>query len=154
MTHNRAKLLVVVAATLVAVYLSARLSLPFLPALVWAATAAVIAQPVVRVLDRQISWRPLVAMIATALAAVVLFVPAIGLMYFIALEIADVMERGPGPDDYAAILQQKLAGIPYVGAAWQQFSANINLPPTFERLTVQMRTIATDVVAGFFYTLI
>ena len=63
-TRDRGKLVVVSAATILCGYLCFRLAQPFLPALVWAITGAVVTHPVVQMLERWIRsprWRAGVA---------------------------------------------------------------------------------------------
>src|SRR5688500_16629529 len=83
-TRSRGKLVVVSAATIFCLYLCYRLAQPFMPALVWAVTGAVITHPLVGWIGRWIgspSWR---AAAAVTIVVAVLFSPAIGLVYFAA----------------------------------------------------------------------
>ena len=154
MTRNRAKLLIVAGATLVALYLSFQLVLPFLPAIVWAVTGAVIARPYVRRLSEHIAWRPLLAGIATTVTAIVLFLPAISLLYFVAWEIVQAVQTGPSAEEYLSKVQQVVDSRPRLAKAWFTASEDLDLAGSFGRVLDQIRDSATGVASGFLYTLV
>jgi predicted PurR-regulated permease PerM len=154
MTRNRAKLLIVAGATLVSLYLTFLLAVPFLPALVWAVTGAVLARPSVLRLSKWISWRPAVAGIATSATALVLFLPAISLLYFVSLEIANAVQTGPSAEQYLAKVQDVVDSRPRMAKAWDASSRNFDLAGSFGRALDQLRDTATGVASGFVYTFV
>ena len=91
-TRSRGKLVVIAAATLVSLYLCYRLTLPFLPALVWAVTAAVVTQPLLRWLGHWVKSRGRRAGVAVSIVGIALFVPIIALVTFAALEISEAAQ--------------------------------------------------------------
>lgn len=92
-TRSRGKLFVLAAATIVAVYLCFRLVLPFFPAIVMAATIAVVTQRFSRWVERRVSSRTKKAAICTALVAVAILLPAGFLGYMVAQQVNSAIQQ-------------------------------------------------------------
>ena len=151
-TRSRSKLVVVSAATLLCVYLSYRLAKPFLPALVWATTGAVITHGFMRWLARWIerpNWR---AGIGVATVALLLFAPVIALVYFAALEINSTVQSTQ-PADFLAMSQQALSRLG-LADAWSRIGANIDLQGALGQVGEQLRDWSLAILTGFFYLLL
>ncbi len=151
-TRSRGKLLVVSAASIVCVYLCYRLAQPFLPALVWATTGAVITNRVMRWLAQRITkphWR---AGIGVTGVALLLFGPAIAIVYFAALEIYGTLQS-LNPADLVASWQQAFAGRPALANAWAQITENVDLQATLAQLGEQLSNWSLAILTGLFYLL-
>jgi predicted PurR-regulated permease PerM len=151
-TRSRGKLLVVSAASIVCVYLCYRLVQPFLPALVWATTGAVITHSVMGWLAQRITkphWRAGVGVTGVAL---LLFGPAIALVYFAALEIYGTLQS-LNPADLLASWQQAFAGRPALANAWARITENVDLQAMLAQLGEQLSNWSLAILTGFFYLL-
>ncbi|HJQ80223.1 MAG TPA: AI-2E family transporter [Lacipirellulaceae bacterium] len=152
-TRSRGKLVVVSAATIACLYLCYRLAQPFMPALVWAVTGAVITHPLVGWIGRWIEsprWR---AAAAVAIVIVVLFTPAIGLVYFAAIQVGQSLEN-VDPNQVLAQWQEAIDDSPRLSTAWQRISQHFNVATTAEQLTERAREFVTTFVAGSMYSLL
>jgi predicted PurR-regulated permease PerM len=152
-TRSRGKLVVVSAATIVCLYLSYRLAQPFMPALVWAVTGAVITHRLVGWIGRWIGsprWR---AAAAVTIVVVVLFTPAIGLVYFAAIQVGQSLEN-VDPNQALAEWQEAIDDSPRLATAWQRISQHFNVAGTAGQLTERAREFVTAFVAGSMYSLL
>jgi predicted PurR-regulated permease PerM len=149
-TRDRGKLVVVLAATMLCVYLCYRLAQPFIPALVWAITGAVVTHSVVKRLGGWIRSPRLRAAAAVAMVAVVLFAPVIGLVSFAALQIGTALQ-GWSPTNHLTRWETALADNRLLGNAWSQISQNVDLPAVLTQLADQVRGIAMAIVTGSVY---
>jgi predicted PurR-regulated permease PerM len=153
LTRSRGKLIVVSAATIVALYFCFRLAEPFVPALVLAVTAAVVTQGLMRWLARWVDsprWR---AALAVGVVTLVLFVPAAGLLYFAAVEIG-VSLQDWRPAEQLSLLEQRLQQFPGLAAAWGRISQNLDLATTIGQIAEQIRHWAMGIVTGSVYVLV
>ncbi len=151
-TRSRGKLLVVSAATILCVYLCYRLAQPFVAALVWATTGAVITHSLMRWVARWVEtpkWR---AGVGVAAVALLLFGPAIALTYFAALEIYGTLQSTP-PADYLTMWQQALARFG-LDEVWSRLTANIDLQGAVGQAGEQLQNWSLAILTGFFYLLI
>jgi len=145
LTRERGKLIVVSAATIVSVYLCYRLASPFIPALVWAVTGAVVTQPFVNLLRRYIASPTLRAAVAVSVVAVAIFAPVIALLYFV------VMQLGQGVQNWPYFLeewQQALAREPRLAAGWEKISQNLDLQREFQQAADRIREWTVTIVSG------
>lgn len=77
LSRERALVIVLIAATALALYLCYRLTLPFLPALAWALALAVVAHPLHEWIAGRIKHDNVAAGLAVAIVAVILIAPAV-----------------------------------------------------------------------------
>lgn len=152
LTRRRGKLVVVSAATLICMYLCWRFAQPFLPALVWSVTTAVVTWPAFRWLGRWVRPRQWRALVAVSVVAVVILVPIASLVYFAAVQIADSVQRFED-GEYLARWQTALDEHPRLAQAWTKASQTLDLPAAMTRLIEQVRTTAVAIVSGSAYSL-
>ena len=149
--RRRGKLIVVSAATIVSVYLCYRLAQPFLPALVWSITGAVVTHGYVRWLRRWITsprWR---AAVAVASVAVAVFAPVIGLVYYAAYQVGTALQQWQ-PSEFLAGWHAMLNDNSRLASTWQRMSQNLDLATTLGQLVEQVRGWAMAIVAGSIYS--
>jgi predicted PurR-regulated permease PerM len=142
LTRERGKLIVVSAATIVCVYLCYRLAYPFIPALVWAVTGAVVSQPFLRFLRRHISSPSLRAAVGVSVVSIAIFAPIIVLAYFIVLQL------GQGVQNWQYYLdqwQQALSRQPRAAAAWGKISQNLDLTRAFQQLAETIQSWSVNI---------
>ena len=152
MTRGRGKLVVIAAATIGCLYLTYLLAWPFMPALVWAVTAAVVTQPLVHWLERRIRrprWR---AAAATFIVAVVIFVPVIAMVTFAAVEISRVVQNWQ-PAEFDKQWQQTLGAHQNVTATWEKLTSNFDLTGAVEQFVQQIQAGATAIVSVSVYSI-
>lgn len=147
-TRGRAKLFVLLAATLVCFYFVYRLTAPFLPAIVWAVAAAVITKPVMRWLERIVPWPTLRAGFGVMLVAVVLVIPAAWLAYVAAGEVGKATER------WNQFQSQALDRIPGFSRLRTWATDNLDLAASSQQVAEQVSQRALRIVQGSVYTLL
>lgn len=149
-TRSRGKIFVLSIATLVCLYITYHLARPFLPALVWAVTVAVITRPFMGWLARWVRSPSLRAAIAVGLVAIALFVPVISLGVYASLEIANAVGQWKDPKTLEN-WQQQLPDDPRFQAAWNWLSNNLNVGSTVQQMagTVQRNVMAA--ISGLLY---
>ena len=152
-TRSHGKLIVVSAATIVALYLCYRLAQPFIPALVWATTGAVVTHGLVRWLGRWFKsprWR---AGVGVSFVTILLFAPAIALVYFSSVEIYGTLQDWQ-PAEFLSQWQEALGQHPALASAWTRISENIDLQAALGQLAEQVREWSMAILTGFIYLLI
>jgi predicted PurR-regulated permease PerM len=145
LTRERGKLIVMSAATIVCVFLCYQLAYPFIPALVWAVTGAVITQPFTRFLRRHILSPSLRAAVSVSVVSIAIFAPVIVLAYFIVLQL------GQGVQNWQYYLnewQEALSREPRVAAAWGKISQNLDLTRALEQLANTIQTWSVNILSG------
>jgi predicted PurR-regulated permease PerM len=152
-TRSRGKLAVVSAATIVCLYLCYRLAQPFMPALVWAVTGAVVTHGFVQWLGRWIkssNWR---AAAAVTVVVIVLFTPAVGLVYYAAIQIGESLQH-LDPNQVLAQWQAAIGDNPRLASAWQRVSQHFDVASTAGQLTERAREFVTAFISGSLYSLV
>jgi predicted PurR-regulated permease PerM len=152
-TRSRGKLVVVSAATIVCVYLCYRLAQPFLPALVWATTGAVVTHDLMRWLARRIKSRRLRAAVGVGTVTLLIFAPVIGLVYFTAVETYSSLQNWD-PVSFVSNWEQAIGPNTVLGRAWASVSQNIDLQAALVQLADQIRGISLAIITGFIYMLV
>lgn len=152
-TRSHGKLVVIASATFVSLYLCYRLAVPFLPALVWSVTAAVVTQSLVRWLGRWVKSPARRAAAAVSVVAIALFVPVIGLVTFAAVEISQAVQNLQ-PAEFFAKWQEAIQGQPRAATAWETISSNLDITRVADQLLAQVNSVATTVVSGSVYSLV
>jgi predicted PurR-regulated permease PerM len=94
-------------------------------------------------------WR---AAVAVSIVTLVLFAPAIALVYFAAVEIGSAAQNWH-PTEQLAALEDRLRQYPGLASAWGRVSQNLDLATTIGRLAEQVREWAMGIVAGSVYAL-
>lgn len=138
---------ILTAATLIGLYLCYRLAQPFLPALVWALTLAVIFAPLQRILERKIAHPNITAAISVMLIAVIVVLPASFVANQLLLEIAkgaDFIQKTTSTGDLREALTSQPLLAPFSGWIEQQ----IDLPETFRDIATWLTNSAAAFVRG------
>lgn len=151
MTRERGKFFVVLAATLICVYLCYRLVEPFIPALVWAVTGAVVTQPIMRWLGRRIKSRQRRAVVGVSVVTLVLFVPVTILVYSAAVEIGQGVQNW---QSYFDRWQEALHNQPTLASAWETVSERLDLSGTLQHWATSVQTGAMAVASGSVQSLV
>jgi predicted PurR-regulated permease PerM len=139
--------LVFTALTLIGLYLCYRLALPFLPAIVWALTLAVLFSPLQRRLEINIG-HPNAATALTVLAvAVIVVLPSI----FVASHLLDEISKGAElVRKYASntTLRETLEKHHFLAPIGAWIERQIDLPETFGRIATWLTNTAAAIVRG------
>src|SRR4051812_13420771 len=93
LTRDRSKLIVVYGVTIVCLYLCYRLAQPFIPALVFAITIALVTQPLMNLLAPRTKNDSLRAGAGVAIVTVAILAPISTMVYFVAIEIAHAVQN-------------------------------------------------------------
>lgn len=149
-TRSRGKLLALAAATVLALYLSFRLVLPFLPALVWAATIAVVTHRASQWVGGRVKSPGLKAWICTAVVAVAIFGPALFVGYFAVQQIGIAVEQVSSEETQSQI-QAWVAQYPPLQRAWNAVSQEYNLAKEAPRLLDRLRPGAVAAISAPIY---
>jgi predicted PurR-regulated permease PerM len=125
-TRSRGKLLALFAATLVGVYLCWRIVEPFLPAIVLAATLAMITQRPMNWLRQRVQRPGLQAGIGAAVVALAVVLP-VGLLGFFAVREIVVTVEGWNATDLQTSWEEYLEQHPRLDRAWNEASPVFDL---------------------------
>jgi hypothetical protein len=153
LSRQRALVLVLVAATAIAVYLCYRLALPFLPALAWALALAVIAHPLHSWLVRRLGHANLAAGLAVTLVAVAIVAPAL----FLTQQLIREAARGVEWFQSEAAMgrwQAMLEGNPRLAPVLSWIAANVDLRGAVKELPAALTSGASSVVTGSAYLIV
>jgi len=150
LTRDRHKVIVVYAVTLVCVYLCYRLAQPFIPALVFAITVAVVTQPLMRWLERRIASPSLRAAIGVAIVTVAILAPLGTTIYLLAQQIAHAVQAW---QQYLNSWQQLVDREAWLASAWNRLSQNLDITAAIERFAAAVNTAAMAVATGSIHSL-
>ncbi len=134
-------------ATLIGLYLCYRLAQPFLPALVWALTLAVIFAPFQRMLERRISHSNTTAAITVLVIAVIVVLPAFFVVNRLLLEIvkgAEFIQKIATTGDLRETFKHQPLLSPFSGWIEQQ----MDLSETFRHIATWLTNSAAAFVRG------
>jgi predicted PurR-regulated permease PerM len=145
LTRDRSKLIVVYGITVVCLYLCYRLAQPFIPALVFAITIAIITQPLMSWLEPRIKNATLRAGAGVAIVTIAILAPISTMVYFVAIEIAHAVQNW---QTYLANFQELVDREPRIASYWQQLSQNLDLTGAVERLAGAVNAAAMAIVGG------
>jgi predicted PurR-regulated permease PerM len=145
-TRSRGKLLALFIATLLAVYLCWRLIVPFLPAIVLAATLAIITHRPMAWLRLHVRRAHVAAGLGTAAVALIFLLPIAGLTYFAAVEISHTINAWSADE-----AQEFLSQFPTLQRAWEGGSRNLQLEDAMPRMLEQVRGAVAAVLQGAVY---
>ena len=150
LTRDRSKLIVVSAATIVCLFLCYRLAQPFIPALVFAITVAVVTQPLMRWLERHVRSASVRAGIGEGIVTIAVLAPIVTMVYFVALQIAHAVQNWQA---YLTSWQELVEREPRLAFAWQQISQNLNVTAAIEQFAGAVNTAAMAVATGSVYSI-
>lgn len=139
--------LVLMALTLIGLYLCSRLALPFLPALAWALALAVIFTPFQRWLERRIRHPNRATSISIVVIAVIVVVPAVFVVDRMLVETAkgaELIRSGAA----SGTLQQGFETHPLLAPLGRWIEGQSDLPETFGRLATWLTNTAASFVRG------
>lgn len=139
--------LVLMALTLIGLYLCSRLALPFLPALAWALALAVIFTPFQRWLERRIKHPRLATAISIIVIAVIVVVPAVFVVNRMLVETAKGAEliRSSAA---SGTLQQAFETHPLLAPLGRWIEGRSDLPETFGRVATWLTNTTASFVRG------
>jgi predicted PurR-regulated permease PerM len=135
-TRGRGKLYALSIISLIAIYLSFLLVYPFLPAIVWAVTAAVITHRLSCWVGSRVKSRDVKAAICTTIVALVILLPIAGILYVGVQHIGKAVEELLN-GNFAAQVDKMVAPHPQVRKAWKSVKKEIsveNAPQLVNRL--------------------
>lgn len=138
---------ILTAVTLIGLYLCYRLAQPFLPALVWALTLAVIFAPFQRMLERRIAHPNATAAISVLVIAVIVVLPATFVANRLLLEIAkgaDFIQKIATTGDLRESLRHQPLLAPFSGWIEQQ----MDLSETIRHIATWLTNSAAAFVRG------
>jgi predicted PurR-regulated permease PerM len=139
-TRSRGKLYVLAAATILAGYLCYLLLLPFIPAIVWATTAAVITHRFSNWVGQRITSRNAKAAICTAVVAVAILVPLVGVCYVGVQQISKTVQE---VDNYKAQIEATLADYPQLYERWTALKQELDFSDASQLVNrLQPRAVA------------
>jgi len=124
--RERVLVLALLAATVLALYLCWLLALPFVPALTWALTFAIVARPLHRWLERKIANRDVVAGVAVVIVALVLIVPGLLVAQYLLNQAAANVDRIEAEVSNGN-WQERLKSMPMLGSWLAWLEQRINL---------------------------
>jgi predicted PurR-regulated permease PerM len=147
LSRERALVLVLLAATAIALYLCYRLARPFLPALAWAVALAVVAHPLHRWLLRRLPRPNLAAGLTVALVALVIVGPTL----FVTQQLVGEAAKGVAwlqSEGAAEHWQAMLAGYPRLAGWLAWLAAQVDVRGAAERTSTALTSGASAVVSG------
>ena len=147
-TRSRGKLLALLVATMLAVYLGWRLIASFLPAIVLAFTLAIITHRPMEWLRRRWQYPQLTAGLGILGVAIAFLLPVGGLIYFAVVEVGQTVDTWRA-GDVQSQWQQLLAKSPRLQQLWTELSQSLQLEQAIPRALEQtQRGIATVIGAA------
>jgi predicted PurR-regulated permease PerM len=146
-SHKRALILVLLAATALALYLCYRLARPFLPPLAWAVALAVVAHPLRRWLLQRFPRPNLAAGLTVALVALVIVGPTLLVTQQLVREAATGVAwlQAEGATEHWRTM---LAGYPRLGSWLAWLAAQVDMHGAVERTSTALTSGASAVVSG------
>ena len=155
LTRNRSKFIVISGATIACLFLCFRLAQPFIPALVFSITVAVITQPLMRWLERYIKSASMRAAAGEAIVTIAILVPIVTTVYFVALQIAQAVRNW---QVYLTSWQELVEREPKLALAWGRISQNLNVTGAIEQfagtVNAAAMAVATSSISSLFQSLI
>lgn len=139
--------LVLTALTLIGLYLCYRLALPFLPALVWALTLAVVFAPFQRHLEHRIGNRNTATAVSVLVIAVIVVLPTTFVVNQLLTEVAkgaEFIRKHATSGD----LRTSLEGQPLLAPFGRWIEHQVDLPETFGRAATWLTNTAAAIVRG------
>jgi predicted PurR-regulated permease PerM len=149
-TRSRGKLYVLAAMTILAAYVCYLLILPFIPAIVWAAAAAVITHRLSQWVGRHVKSPDMKAAICTAAVTVSILLPVVGVGFVAIQQITKaVNEVSTGEID--DMIQRRLSRFPQAQEAWNSFKKSLRDPEQARGLVNRLQPGAVAAVSTPIY---
>jgi predicted PurR-regulated permease PerM len=145
------KQVVLVGVTLLALVMSVLLVWPFLSALTWAVTVAVVTHGAWGWLHKKVRRPSVAAGIAVVAVALTVLLPVIFLLYLAATEILETA-RDWQQQSLVSWLNEQLAGHPRLEALWKRLEQNIDFTAVVQQIGQGVQSIGTVIVSGIAYT--
>jgi predicted PurR-regulated permease PerM len=149
-TRSRGKVLALLMATMVAVFLAWRLVAPFLPAIVLAFTLAIVTHRPMVWLRQRWPYPHLTAGLGTLAVAIAFLLPTGALVYFTVIEIGQTVEvwRAGDMQEY---WQQLSAEFPRMQQLWTNVARDLRLDQTIPQALEQMHRVIASAIGGAVY---
>lgn len=147
LTRERALVLVLVAATLIAVVLCYLLVQPFVPVLAWALALAIVARPLHGAIARGITHANVAAAIAVVVVALVILLPAMFVVHRLVSEAAAAAQWIQAEAQNGKWLAD-LEATPWLGSAVEWLRDNVDIGSALQELTASSTGILSRAVAG------
>ncbi len=147
--RSRGKLYALAAATILAVYLSYLLIYPFIPAIVWATTAAVITHRFSQWMARRVKSPDAKAALCTAAVTVAILLPVIGVGYVGVQQLSNALGE-LSSSEVDAKIQKLLKPIPHLQQAWNSLKKEFAPEKTPELLNRLQPSAMTAVSAPIY----
>jgi predicted PurR-regulated permease PerM len=138
---------VITALLLIGLYLCYRIAVPFMPALVWALTLAVIFTPLQRRIENKVPHPNLATAVSLLVVAVCVVLPAT----FVVTQLAAEIARGADAIRHLATKEQfreTLASQPLLSSLADWIEHQVDLPETFGRAATWLTNTAASFVRG------
>jgi predicted PurR-regulated permease PerM len=148
--HN-GKQLVLVGITVGLLVSSLLLVWPFLSALTWAVTVAVVTHRLWIWLQKRVAKRGVAAAVAVLAVALTVLLPIILLVYLAAAEIVATVQTWQ-KEPLSTQLSEKLAGYPRLNDFWQSVSGSIDVVAVVQQVGQRVQAIGTTIFSGIAYT--
>jgi predicted PurR-regulated permease PerM len=149
-TRRRGKLAVLAAVTILCLYFSLQFLGPFLPAVVWGVTIAILTRPLVMRLGRSIRHEGRRALVGTFIVGILIYAPVATVGYVVTRELTNsAAEWGESQR-----LEAWLAGLeqhPQLGPTYRQVARNVDLGNELRQLVEQIRDFALGLLSGSLY---
>jgi predicted PurR-regulated permease PerM len=149
-TRSRGKLIALAVATGLAVFLCYLLASPFIPAIIWATTAAVVTQPYCRWLERWLKSRNAASLISAATVTLAVLTPIALIGYIAVQQFGKAVEEIQSPATQEKI-EAWLAEHPRLERVWISVSDNFNPAERAPELIGRLRPGAVAAVSTPIY---
>ena len=150
---GNARRFLLVLATGLAVYLCYLMALPFLPALVWALSLAVLFAPLQVWLESTLKYTSLAALLSVLVISVMVIVPVLFVGQQLAVQAvsgAQLIEKKVESGDWRRLLHSQPRFAPIISTIEQQ----INLPETVKSFTTWVSNSAGSLIKGSIFQII
>lgn len=147
LTRERLLVLVLLAVTVLAVYLTYRLALPFLPALTWAIALALVARPLHDLLSRKIANPNLAAVATVLLVGAMLVAPGIWVASQLVREVAanaDWVQEQMNPQEW----REHLRRVPFLAGSVDWLEKNVDLKAEAQKVVAALTSDLAPLIKG------
>jgi len=149
-TRRRGKLFVLAAVTIVCLYYCFQLTTPFLPAVVWGVTIAILTRPLIMRLGRGIRHEGRRAMLGVFIVGTLIYAPVITMGFVVARELTNSAAEW-GSSQRLETWLHNLEQHPQLGPAYRQVAQNVDLENELRQLVERIQKIAVGLLSGSLY---
>lgn len=153
LTRERALVLVLVAATALALVLCYLVVQPFIPMLAWALALAIVARPLHQAIASRIQNADIAAGIAVGIVALVLIVPTLFVLRNLVAEAAEGAER-VRTETQDGQWQANVEATPWVGPAAQWLRDNVDVGSALQQVAASLTGNVSRVVTGSLWAVV